>query len=163
MKIWVRVDGKPIGAARPRVTRAKNGRSLTFTPDTNTKWTGEAVMELRKAWGKQPMYEGPVSMAVHAVHSRPDWLDKAEKKSSPFAGLRRVATKKPDIDNILKLVMDATVKAGVLKDDVQVVQTTMQTTYAVVGEQPGIEFSIQAVELYVLQIPGLAGCKDGMG
>jgi Holliday junction resolvase RusA-like endonuclease len=48
-------------------------------------------------------------------------------------------TTKPDGDNVLKAVADALVKAGVLRDDVIVVDWRCVCEYAAKGEEPRVE------------------------
>lgn len=95
---------RPVGKARPRFRRFGN-KVLTYTPETTRRFEEELKVAARNAGLHLPDPEaGPVEirMTVRAY----------------FGGRRRSViprTKRPDLDNIVKIVMDA--MNGVLYDD----------------------------------------------
>lgn len=121
------VPGTPVGAARPRVVR-NQGRVRAFMPDDHTAWESRATLLARAGWrGLSPLDE-PVRVELVAWHSRPQRL---RRRADPREAM--AACCKPDLDNVLKLAMDALVKAGVLVDDTRVVTLTASRFYLPIG------------------------------
>lgn len=109
------IDGQPEGKDRPRF-----GNGRTFT----TKKTLLAEAEIRRAWeeaGKPRLPEDvPISLVLRLFVSRPASHYKASGALSA-EGLRnpQPMKQKPDVDNAVKLVMDALNKRA-YRDDVRV-------------------------------------------
>jgi Holliday junction resolvase RusA-like endonuclease len=76
------------------------------------------------ARGPRTPIDEPVVVDVQAYHARPQRL---RRRVDPRDGLP--APKKPDLDNVCKLAMDALVKAGVLVDDTRVVELHAASWY----------------------------------
>jgi Holliday junction resolvase RusA-like endonuclease len=119
------VPGKPIGKARPRFTNA--GR--TFTP----KETVLAEQAIRIGWqdaGATRLPDGPVCLEILLGVSRPrghykrDGTLTAEGQRTPFP-----YRQKPDLDNAVKLIMDA-LNGVAYTDDVQVVDVLVRRLWA---------------------------------
>lgn len=116
------VNIEPIGKARPRMTR--NGH--VYTP----KETVEAERAIATAYKR---YKGgkaekgvPVSIDVYAYFRiASSWSEK--RKAAAMDGQIK-PTKKPDADNILKLVADA-LNGVAYEDDAQVVDVSLQKRY----------------------------------
>ncbi len=74
-------------------------------------------------------FDGPVQVIAQFVMPRP--------KSAPK---KRAATadKKPDLDKLLRAVLDAISSSGMWRDDCQVVQITAEKKVAAEGETPGL-------------------------
>jgi len=113
--IELTVTGKPEGKGRPRL--GAGGR--VFTPRT----TSVAEREIRAAWegvGEPRLADGPIEIEVLLVVERPlghfNTKGELNKKGRemPFPH-----NKKPDVDNAIKLVMDA-LNTRAYRDDVQV-------------------------------------------
>lgn len=128
-----RVPGKPVGKGRPRFVK-KTGR--TFTPAA----TQSAEGDVRRAWENagEPRLEGPINVRIELRVERPlghfRKLPRVPGQAEAFPrtlaalpplsaeGLRHPFpdNQKPDLDNAVKLVMDA-LNGRLWKDDVQVV------------------------------------------
>ena len=108
------IPGDPVGKARPRVTREGHA----YTPKGTVEWERGAAMLLRHAYRGAPLDE-PVELVVEAVNARPASLIPGPRKlaAHPELAGRLWRTTKPDGDNVLKIVADALVAAGVLRDD----------------------------------------------
>ena len=122
-QFFVKLDGEPVGKGRPR-----------FSPKTGTVYTPAktASYESRLAWAAQaamrgrPLYDGPLAVYIMASVSIP--VSKSKQwKTDALAG-RIWPTKKPDPDNIAKMV-DALNKV-VWVDDCQIVILTVKKVYS---------------------------------
>jgi Holliday junction resolvase RusA-like endonuclease len=143
MTIALTVPGEPCGKGRPRfaVTRQFGRRPVAhaFTP----KKTVNAEVQIRERFaaeypGHVP-FGGPVHLTVLAYFGIPaSWPAKC--KVAALKG-ETLPTKKPDIDNIIKLCGDA-LNALAYCDDVQVVSTTAKKAYA---EVPRIEIIVREI------------------
>lgn len=103
-----RVNMKPAGKARPRVTRLG-----TF--NTEKTRTDEKHIQLvySSLYGRLKPFEGAVHLVIFAYDSLP--------KSKPKSIEEEPYIVKPDADNIAKLVCDA-LNGIAYKDDAQIVQ-----------------------------------------
>lgn len=135
------IPGDPVGKGRPRVT-VRNGHARAYTPAKTASWESGAAWLMRNEWGIHAPYEGPVRVTVEAVASRPKRL---LRKADPEGRMWRCA--KPDVDNVLKAVLDALVNAGVLRDDVQAVEVVARSWYASRSEGPAVEVRVEALKV----------------
>ena len=132
------VEGPPQGKGRPRFRRA--GNFVTTYTDQKTK-TYEATI---KAWAQRAMgsarpLEGPV--AVDLLIKLPVPASYSKKRQKLCLEGAELPTKKPDIDNICKNLLDG-MNGVIYKDDIQVVRLTAEKIYSL---NP-------CVEIYVVQI-----------
>lgn len=134
------VLGEPVGKGRPRVALV-GGHARAYTPAKTASWEQTAAQVAALQWRGAP-HEGPVHLWVQAVASRPQRL---LRKRDPEGRLLRPG--KPDLDNVVKAVADALVKAGVLRDDVLVTTITARSLYAAKGEGPRVEIRLWVDEL----------------
>lgn len=128
------VYGRPIGSARPRVTR--NG---TYIP----KRTRMYMNEVRKSYAKAYYFDNVVFMEVHAFFPMPKSATKKERKLIEETGY--FYSKKPDGDNVLKAVKDALNKIA-YGDDAQVVYESIIRKYCKPGEEPRTEVVLYDLE-----------------
>lgn len=112
------VSGKPRGKARPRFG---NGRAYSDPV------TEQAEADIRGAWVEagSPRLEGAIGIDIDLVVERPKGhfttrgALSADGRRSPYP-----SGQKPDVDNALKLVLDA-LNGRAWKDDVQVVRAAV--------------------------------------
>lgn len=130
------IPGAPVGKGRPRVA-LRGGHPHAYTPQPTAAWEAKAVWLARNQWGRQPPAEVPVFLDVVAVCARPQRL---LRRRDPDGRIWR--TSKPDGDNVLKIVADALVAAGVLRDDVFVVDWHCRCVYAARDEGPSVEVRV---------------------
>lgn len=116
------VPGKPAGKGRPRF-----GNGRTFTPAatlTAENWVKACAMQA----GAEPLH-GPVEMTIIAVSAIPKSWSKKRREEA----LRGCwDTRKPDQDNISKLVCDA-LNGIAYADDAQVVRALVEKKFATDG------------------------------
>jgi len=125
------VVGEPKPQPRPKAARI-GGFIRIYTPSTAKKWK-EAVMAEAKKHFKTPLV-GPVEVTLGFRFSRP-------KSHLGASGLRGSApllhTKRPDVDNLAKAVMDALTDVGLWADDSAVVMLVTTKSYAAATTKPG--------------------------
>ncbi len=134
----VEIDGKAKGKGRPRF--AKKGRFITtYTPkETKDYEKGIKNAVLRAIEGKDNnLYYKKLKMVIKVIYEPIKSISK--KKRSELIGT--YYDKKPDIDNIIKSIMDALNKV-VYEDDKQIVQLIAEKFY---GEQDKIIIEIEEV------------------
>lgn len=107
------VEGRPVAKARPRATR----RGVVYTPKTTQVAEARIREAFFDAYGDhfKPL-ECPVGVSVDFYFSQPKGVSMKQKEAQ--AGKPRA--KKPDVDNLIKTVLDA-LNGVVWKDDNQVV------------------------------------------
>ena len=117
------IPGEPVGKGRPRVDRGR-----AHTPE-NTKAYEEKVKWLyRAAHGR--LLEGPIRMTVIALYYIPKSASKKTRRLMLDGAL--LPTKKPDLDNVVKCIMDSLNKLA-YKDDAQIVTLVAEKCY---GAEP---------------------------
>lgn len=114
---------KPVGKGRPRFTR--NGH--TYTPEKTRKFENLVKNEAKKQLKGQliPDYEGEVQVNIKANFEPPKSM--SNKKRSAI--LETGCTKKPDTDNLAKIILDSLNKIA-YKDDSQVTKLKVTKAYA---------------------------------
>lgn len=142
MNIWFMVPGEPHGKARPKVTRTKSGNSLTYTPDKTVayeelvrqRYTNAAPADFRFDAGR------PLYMIVNAYMGIPKSKTKRQK-AEMLANILR-PTKKPDFDNIFKILCDA-LNGIAYADDAQIVEAHIYKRYS---GSPRVEVEVGEIE-----------------
>lgn len=139
MQIKFTVLGEPQGKARPRFSR-QNGR--TYTPDKTVLYENLIRTEyLRQCPGLRFADKEPLTMHIRAYYSIPKSV--SQKRQAAMAeGLIR-PVKKPDADNIIKVVADALNKVA-YRDDADLVQVSFEKFYS---WQPRLEVEIESLEV----------------
>ena len=106
--MWFEIPGKPVPKQRPRVV---NGHA--FTPDKTKDFEALVAMQYKLANGKK--LTGPVAVSVAVWYEIPQSWTKKRKAEE----LLKPHTQKPDLDNVVKSVLDGL--TGVAwEDDAQV-------------------------------------------
>ena len=117
------IPGPVRGKARPRVTRA----GITYTPKETVQYENLVKLCFREAAAS----DKPVRAQLEVYHEIP----KSTSKSRQGAMLldRIYPTKKPDADNIAKIVLDS-LNGIAYKDDSQVVELIVNKSYSKRGQ-----------------------------
>ena len=110
------VDGKPQGKQRPRFSRISK---TVYTPTKTAKYEKQIAKAYTDAGGKCIPADCYVSVSVSAFFPIPKSYSKKKREDCLERILR--PDKKPDMDNILKVVLDALNKVA-YEDDKQVVE-----------------------------------------
>lgn len=131
--VYFFVPGKVQGKARPRFSH----RSGTVYTPGKTKSYERQIAEAYEAQSG-PCFEGAVMVIIEAVFSIPKSWTRA-KKADAAAG--KLAPGKPDIDNILKVVLDG-LNGIAYEDDKQVVMTQCKKVYADTTRPAGLQVHV---------------------
>nr|DAI03391.1 MAG TPA: Endodeoxyribonuclease RusA [Caudoviricetes sp.] len=119
MNVCFDVPGKPQGKGRPRFTRSGH----TYTPDRTVEYEGRVKLAYKQAGGGK--LSGFVSADILAVFTVPKSYTKAQRAAALNASF---APKKPDCDNIAKIILDA-LNSLAYDDDAQVVKLRVEKRY----------------------------------
>lgn len=132
------VPGKPLGKQRPRVLKS----GVTYTPKETINYETFVKQLYWEQYHREKPFQGPVKMSIKAYFPIPKSSSKKEKKLM-WLGLRR-PTKKPDIDNIIKIISDA-LNGLAYDDDKQIVSCTVEKFYS---EVPRVEIELEEVPVW---------------
>jgi Holliday junction resolvase RusA-like endonuclease len=128
------IPGKPMGKQRPRVMK----RGITYTPKETVNYE-TLVKQLYITQNFEKQLEGPLAMRIIAYFEIPKSTSKKQAAMMRDGDLR--PTKKPDMDNIVKIIADALNQLA-YKDDSQIVDLIINKFYS---EQPRVEIYIREV------------------
>lgn len=117
--VSVEMPGDPVGKQRARV-----GRRGAYTPSKTRSWEEGAAFLIRQGL-RGRTFCAPVGVRVLAVKKRPRRL---ARKCDPDGLMWAPVT--PDVDNVVKIAMDALTLAGAYPDDACVVHVEGWTCYA---------------------------------
>jgi len=123
---------KAVAKGRPRMT--KTGR--VYTPKKTKSWEQSVAIVARSAYSGKPL-EKPLHVTIDFVLARPKRL--MRKKDDP--GLIW-CEKKPDIDNLIKGVLDGINNSGLWRDDALVVKLSSSKQYSEKDGLPRVEVVI---------------------
>ena len=134
------IPGEPRGKSRPRVVRLKNGASTSYTPDKTVAYEDLARQRFRQQWPSAELPfpdKTPVCVMITACFSIPKSASK-KARAAMTEGLIS-PTKKPDVDNVIKIVLDA-LNGFAWHDDAQVV--LLQVTKEYTEHEPFVRVQV---------------------
>ena len=126
------IDGAPTGKARPRVTRFG-----TYNTDQTVLYENLVQISYKQKCNK--IHVGPLSVTIEACFDIP--VSTSKKKRALMINQQLFPTKKPDIDNIAKIILDALNKIA-YQDDTQVILLTVKKRY---GDAARVVVTIEEV------------------
>ena len=147
MVLKFRVEGKPFGKQRPRVARIGN-ITRAYTPKETVHY--EEYIKLcflaapESTCFRENFYSSPLKLTVKAFYAIPKGISLKARKAliTANAGVKMRPAKRPDIDNLCKVVLDA-LNTIAFKDDNQIVELIAEKWYA---EIPCIEISLENLD-----------------
>lgn len=120
------VPGTPVGKGRPKFARRGNFVT-TYTPERTASYENLVKVKAEEAMQGRTMFDGPVSVEIGLYVTPPaSWSQKKQREA--LSGTI-FPTSKPDVDNVLKGIMDACNEI-VFKDDKQAVDVRVIKRYA---------------------------------
>jgi Holliday junction resolvase RusA-like endonuclease len=126
------VPGEPKGKARPRMS-TKTGRTYTPGPTIQYEnWVKQCFM----LCDSKAILEGQITAEIDCYYSIPKSATKGKKLAMKHNIVR--PTKKPDIDNVAKAILDS-LNTMAYKDDSQIVECVIRKWY---GEEPRVEVKL---------------------
>lgn len=138
MQIMFTVPGQPHGKGRPRF--ARQGTFVKTYTDAKTLTYEKSIQTYaKKAMGSTSPLIGAVAAYLHIGIPIPPSYSKTRQKAC-IEGLER-PTKKPDIDNIVKAVLDG-MNGIVYLDDKQVVDLHLTKVYS---SKEGIDIMVKEI------------------
>lgn len=136
MSIMFTVLGEPVGKARQRVTRFG-----TYTPEATTMYENLIKTEYRRQCRDHRFDDKqPLRMEIRAEYLIPATASKVKRAAMLRGEIRPM--KKPDWDNVGKVVSDALNKLA-YRDDTQIVDCTVRKFYS---DRPKITVSLDAAD-----------------
>lgn len=135
--IEIEIPGPVRGKGRPRFVR-RTGR--TYTPTETANYEAFVRLLARDAMqGREPIPQGvPVRCRVEVTMAVPQSWSR-RKQEAAIEGAR--PTKKPDIDNIAKILGDS-LNGIVWHDDAQIAECSISKRW---GEADGVTVSVEAL------------------
>lgn len=130
------IDGEPMGKERPKFSN-RGGIKRAYTPtktaeyEEYTKWC--YIQQCNDIFFEQGM---PITIIVEAYFGIPKSITKKRRKE--ILETEEIPTKKPDTDNILKIIKDA-LNGVAYYDDAQVGMAVVAKHYS---ENPRVEVTI---------------------
>ena len=121
--------GQPVAKARPRVTRTH-----TYTPQKTIDY--EAAIKIEYLRKYKEIITSKIHMNIRAYMQIPKSTNKKDKVDMISGDIR--PTKRPDIDNILKIVLDG-LNGVAYTDDSLVVSASVSKWYS---DEPRLEVEI---------------------
>ena len=119
--MFLTVVGEPVSKGRPRF-----GRGKTYTPAKTI--AAETFIQLCATQkGVLKMMNGPLRLTVTFSMGIPKSWSAKKKEEAELGNIR--PTGKPDLDNLIKLVGDSLEKAGVYRNDSQIVEVKAVKKY----------------------------------
>lgn len=140
MEIKFTVPGNPRGKQRPRICRIR-GKTITYTPKETTEY--EKLVKASYTAVSKAKFERnlPLEISILALYPVPKSVNKKLKSSMLKGGI--LPTKKPDSDNIIKIILDA-LNCVAYRDDAQICKVYFEKMYA---EKPETKIIIKEIKL----------------
>ena len=130
MEIKFTIPGPPKGKQRPRICRV-NGRSMAYTPKETIEY--ERLVRASYTAVSKVKFERnlPIEISILALYSVPKYVSRKTKEL--MLNERLFPTKKPDADNIIKVILDA-LNGLAYQDDAQIYRVYFEKMYAEIPE-----------------------------
>ena len=127
MSAYFEIQGQPQGKGRPKFARVGSYTSVR-TPDQTVLYENLIKVEYRNQC-KNLSFGGevPLELRIEAFYSIPKAMSKKKRAAMEIGEIRPI--KKPDVDNVLKVVADALNNIA-YRDDAQIVETKVSKFYS---------------------------------
>lgn len=130
------MPGPPKGKARARTVRTGGGQTFSYTPEGTVLYENLVKISFSET-GEKP-FDADQSLHVSMTAYYPIPKSASRKKKEEMSAGRIRPAKKPDIDNIIKSVLDA-LNGVAYHDDTQVVAVFAEKYYS---DTPRVEVEI---------------------
>lgn len=136
MELTFTVPGEPRGKGRPRFSKAGH----TYTDSETKAYENKIIAYYRKAHGGTRLAD-TAFVCVDVIAYLPIPKSATKAQIAGMAGKSILPSRKPDVDNILKVALDA-LNGVAYKDDAWVHRTSCVKFYSA---EPRLEVTIKAV------------------
>lgn len=141
LEINLIICGEPFGKQRPRVIARGKGASRAFTPKKTVLYEEKVRLEYIKQYkGFKFGDKDELHLDVKAFYKIPKSKPKRVKDDMQKGLI--LPTKKPDVDNIIKIIADGLNKLA-YKDDAQIAACSCQKMYS---DNPHVEVNIRKIK-----------------
>lgn len=142
MKVSFTILGEPQGKGRPRFTKV-GSYVKTYTPDKTAAYENLVKLEYeRQCRGVRFGDKDFLEMRIYAFYGIPQSTSK-KKREQMLEGIIR-PSKKPDMDNVIKVIADSLNNVA-YRDDTQIVDSYIRKLYS---ESPRVEIEIEKIGGY---------------
>lgn len=116
------IAGEPVAKGRPRF-----GKGRTYTPQKTFDYEAHVRNAASITIGNNEPLEGAIALHVRAFFSMPKSFSIKSREYAESGNIR--PTKRPDIDNVLKIIADA-LNGVAWRDDSQIVTAAVEKFYS---------------------------------
>jgi Holliday junction resolvase RusA-like endonuclease len=140
-RIDIDILGDPQPQPRPRAYVGRHGSARVYNPSTADAWRDTVAMAVASRRPRNFVrFAGPVRVAAIFRLPRPA---RHYGASGRLLSREIACCRKPDLDNLIKAVLDALNDCGVWGDDAQVSSLSCVKRYVARDEQPGVLLTIE--------------------
>ena len=132
--LFFEVLGQPQGKARARVTRWG-----VYTPEKTALYENLIKLSFKQKYSKLEPLTGYLKIEILAVFEPPKSTSKKKREQMIYQEIK--PSKKPDIDNICKVFLDA-LNGIAYKDATQVIELVARKCY---GEQASVIVNVEEI------------------
>ena len=133
--IQFEILGQPMGKQRPRVLRS----GWAYTPSKTVNYETMVKYTYQNLYGDREQFTGLIEAHITAIFPIPKSYSK--KKTAELLAGHKNYDKKPDCDNIAKMILDA-LNGIAYKDDSQVTHLCVSKEY---GTQPKVIVELKEI------------------
>jgi crossover junction endodeoxyribonuclease RusA len=118
-----------------------NGRAVVTNANPKTRpWRQDLIHAAAEAFGERPAITGPVSVSATFKMPRPKHHFGTGRNADLLRpGAPPYPSGKPDVDKLVRNLLDALTGAAVIRDDAQVVVLDAAKVWASPAEAPGVQ------------------------
>ena len=134
------IDGEPTGKGRPRLS-SRNGFVRVHTPNKTVAYEDKVKLAYRTQVSRKEPYNDntPLSVTIVCFFSIPKSWSKKKREAS----IGQWSNRKPDVDNVAKIILDA-LNGLAYEDDKQIVSLHIYKWWA---EEPKVMVTIEGEEI----------------
>ena len=138
------IDGKPQGKARARTFyNPKLGRVQSMTPENTVLYENLVKQSFVQQAGKDARWFNKEPLAVYITAFYPIPASTTTKDRQLICSGKLFPTKKPDADNVAKVICDA-LNGVAYGDDTQIIKLSILKAYT--EEQPRVQVCIEEIK-----------------
>lgn len=126
MTVVFTIPGDPVAKGRAKLSTV-NGMARAYTPAKTRKYENLVCLAAEQAMAGRAPFDGPLSVQITVLLAVPEsWSGKKKKAALAYEVL---PTKRPDLDNFTKAVLDG-MNAVAFTDDARIVDLIVKKRYS---------------------------------